>query len=151
MTVSQITTIFRLVGVVAAALSIGFLIEFGRSDETRTGSVAQAYLACLVSYITPVLWLRWRYRNEPRFAWLAIPTLGTILACLTVVQIPNEIAIWNRSTDGTFIANAVEALPRQLFNFVFFFLLMSAISCLIIGFVQVIGLGLVRVLKRTTA
>jgi hypothetical protein len=147
MTVNQITSLFRLVGVVAAALSIGFLIEFGRSEGIRTGPLVQACLACLVSYLIPALWLRWRYWNEPRFAWLAIPTLGTILACLTVVLLPNGIAIWNRSTDGMFIANAAEALPRQLFNFVFFFVLISAISCLIIGFVQVLGLALLRMMK----
>ena len=138
----------RALGIAVAALAIGFLIEFGRSDQMRTKAFIEACLLSLFSYFTPALWLHWRNRDESALTWLTIPIIGTILLNLTLIQIPNEISIWNRSPAGTFVANAAEALPYQLFFFFFFFLFYSGIACLIVGLAQVIGLWSVALFRR---
>lgn len=138
----------RALGIVVAAIGIGFLIEVGRSDQMRTKALIEVCLLSLSSYFTPALWLHWRDREESEFTWLTIPIIGTILLNLTLIQIPSEIFIWNQSRAGTFVANAIEGFPRQLFFFIFFFLLYSAISCLIIGFAQVLGFWSVALVHR---
>jgi len=141
----KIKSIFLNLGVILAALSVGFLIEFSRSEQMRTRALAQVWCLSLISYFIPVLWLRWRSRRtKADFMWLLVPILGTVLVQLTVVQIPNEIGIWNQSKESAFISDAIDALPYQMVNFVLFFLIYSAISCLIIGLVQGIGFGFLR-------
>jgi hypothetical protein len=126
--------ISRCVGVLAAALIIGVVIEFARSSGPLwSHSLLQACLVALMSYFAPVLWLKWRYRNEPAMAWLLVPTLGSVLLNLALIRIPNVIAVWNYSGDGTFIANFFEALPDQLIYFVVSSLALSLISGAIVG------------------
>lgn len=141
----KIRSIFLNLGVILAALSVGFFIEFSRSEQIRTRALAQVWCLSLISYFIPVLWLRWRSRRtDADFIWLSVPILGTVLVQLTVVQIPNEISIWNQSRGLAFISDAIDVLPYQVVNFVFFVLLYSVISCLIIGLAQVIGFGFLR-------
>lgn len=146
--IKDTTWTFLTLGVIITALSIGFLIEVGRAEQVRPRALLEACLLSFMSYFTPALWLRWRYRSEFGLAWLTVPTVGTILVLLTVVHIPNEISIWTRSSGETFIVNALEALPNQLFLFCFGLLLYSAISALIIGFVQGVGLSFLALRRR---
>jgi hypothetical protein len=120
-------------GIVMAALSVGFVIEFGRSEQMRTGAFVEASVVALISYFTPALWLRWRYGNEFNLVWLAIPILGSALVYLAVVLFPNEISMWNQSGGRTFITDAVDVFPTQLLYFFLAVFLLSGISCLIIG------------------
>ncbi|HJP93640.1 MAG TPA: hypothetical protein VJ875_16900 [Pyrinomonadaceae bacterium] len=140
--IKDTTWILLAVGITVAALTVGFLIEFGRADQMRSQAVIEACVLSLMSYFTPTLWLRRHYGNDFGLAWLIVPVVGTILVLLMVVHIPNEISIWNRSDGEIFIADALRAIPTQMFLFFFGFLLYSAISCFIIGLVQVIALGL---------
>ena len=99
----------------------------------------QACLVALMSYFAPVLWLKWRYRNERAMSWLLVPTLGSVLLDLALIRIPNVIAVWNYSSDGTFIANLIEALPDQLIYFVVSSLALSLMSGAIVGSAQLLG------------
>lgn len=146
--IRTIRWISRALGVLIAALGIGFLIELGRSDQMRTKGLIEACLVSLFSYFAPALWLHWRNWEESALTWLTIPIVGTILLNLTLIQIPNEISLWSRSSTGTFKANAVEELPYQLFFFVSFFLLNSAISSFIVGLAQALGLWSLALFRK---
>jgi hypothetical protein len=100
-----------------------------------------------MSYFAPVLWLKWRYRNEPAMAWLLVPTLGSVLLNLALIRIPNVIAVWNYSGDGTFIANFFERLPDQLIYFVVSSLALSLISGAIVVLAQLLGSRLAKIAK----
>lgn len=140
--VEDITSIIQVLGIIVAAVSIGLLVEIGRSDQMRTEAMVETCVLSLISYLTPALWIRWRRWDGLGFlSWLLVPIFGTILMLAMVVHIPNEISIWKQSGGATFIADAVDAFPNQLFNFFFGFLICSAISALIIGLVQLAGLG----------
>ena len=139
----QITSTFLTLGIIVAALTVAFLIEFGRSDEIRTQALIETCFLSLISYFTPALWLRSRGKNNSQLAWLIVPNLGSVLIYLIVVLIPNEISIWNQSSGRTFIADAMDSFPSQLFRFFFAFLLLSGISSIIVGASQLMGLGFV--------
>jgi hypothetical protein len=140
--------ISRCVGVMAAALTVGFVIEVARSSGPLwSQSLLQACLVASMSYLAPVLWLKLRYRNEPAWAWLLIPTLGSVLLNLALVRIPNFVAVWNYSSEGTFIANLMEVLPNQLLYLLASSLALSLLSGTIVGLAHFIGSGLVRILK----
>jgi hypothetical protein len=104
----------------------------------------QACVVALISYFAPVLWLKLRYRNEPTVAWLLVPTVGSVLLNLALVDIPNVIAVWNYSGNGTFIANLKESFPNQLIYFLTSSLALSVISGVIVGVAQLIGSGLAK-------
>lgn len=144
---SNIRSIFLNVGIIVAAISVGSLIEFSRSDQMRTRALFQVWCFSLISYFIPAIWFTCA-RPRNLLAWLVIPILGTILVQMIVVQIPNEISIWNQSNGEDFIAAAVAALPNQFVNFSLFFLFYSAISCLIIGLAQVLGLGFLQLRNK---
>jgi hypothetical protein len=142
----KIRWIFLNLGVILTAISIGFLIEFFRSEQMRPRALAQVWCLSLISYFIPILWLRWRSsrRVNGDFMWLLVPILGTVLVQLTVIQIPNEITIWNWSNGSSFISDAITEFPNQMVNLLLFFLFYSAISCLIIGLAQAIGYAFLR-------
>ena len=139
----RITSTSLTIGIVLAALTVGCLIEFGRSDQMRTQALIETCFLSLLSYFTPALWLRSRGKNNSQLAWLIIPSAGTVLLYSIVVLIPNEISIWNRSSGGAFIADAMNSFPRQVYKFFFAFLLLSGISSIIIGISHITGVGLV--------
>ena len=120
------------------ALTVGLLIEFGRSEQMRIGPFVEVCILAFISYITPALWLKWRYRNRPHLAWLAVPVLGSALVYLSVVFIPNQISMWNLFGGRIFIGDAVEVFPNELRYFFFAVLLFSGISGLIMGLTRVV-------------
>jgi hypothetical protein len=130
-------------GTIIAAIAVGLLIEFGRSEQVRFADLTTVWCLAAVSYAIPLLWFTWRTKavDKPRLAWLIVPVLGTILVQLTVIQIPNEIAVWRLSNGSSFLSDLGSVLPMQAFNFLLFFLFYSTISCAIIGLAQIAGLG----------
>ena len=145
LTIRNLHFISRCIGVIAAGLIIGFSIQFARSSgQLWTRSLMEACLVAVMSYFAPIIWLRFRYRNEPASVWLVIPVVGSVLLDLTLVRIPNAIAIWNYSSDGTFVANALRALPNQLVYFLVSLLALSALSGIILASAQVIASRLAK-------
>ena len=118
------------------ALTVGFLIEFDRSEQMRTGPFVEVCILAFISYFTPALWLKWRYRDKSEIAWLLIPVLGSILVYLSVVIIPNQISVWYLFGGRIFLHDAVKTFPITAQYFFFAVLLLSGISFLIIGLIQ---------------
>lgn len=66
---------------------------------------------------------------------------------LALVRIPNLLAVSNYSSEGTFIANLMDALPNQLIYFLASSLALSFLSGAIVGLAQLIGSGLAKIAK----
>jgi hypothetical protein len=131
-----------MLGTMIAALVVGLLIEFGRSEELRLAELTKVWCFAVASYGIPLLLLIWRNKavDKAGLMWLIVPVLGTIIVQLAVIQIPNEIAVWRLSGGSSFLSDLRSVLPTQVFNFLLFFLFYSTISCAIIGLTQIAGL-----------